>query len=85
MATLNRLKTMSDADIQLWLTKVEKVGVGQLVKGLLGADAGVRQCVLRNMSEQSGSLLTLTIERVRQAKIQKSEMESGAKVIGELF
>jgi len=79
MATLNRLKTMSDAEIQLWLRKVEHVGVGELVKGLLGADAVVRQCVLRNMSEKQRHLLSLTMERVGQAKLRNSELESGAR------
>lgn len=85
MATLNRLTTMSDTDIQVWLRKVETVGVGELVKGLLGADTAVQQCVLRNLSEKEGSLLKTTMERVKQAKLKNSEIASGTNTLAGLF
>jgi len=85
MITLNRLKTMSDTDIQIWLRKVEPLGVGELVKGLLGADTAVRQCVLRNMSEKGGGLLNLTLERVKRAKLKSSEIESGTTALANFF
>ncbi len=76
---------MSDADIKLWLKRVESLGVGELVKGLVGADPVVQQCVLRNLSDKGRLLLGLTIERVRQANLENSETESGAHALAAFF
>ena len=43
MATLIKLKTMTDSDIREWLRKVDKIGVISLEYALLGADDEVKE------------------------------------------
>lgn len=57
MGTLSKLKTMTDAEIQNWLRKVEKTGVKTLVYSLLGTDDEARDCVFRNMSRTCSKII----------------------------
>ena len=85
MATLNRLKSLKDAEIQHWLQKVEKAGVDVLVKALLGADEAVLERVLRNMSETAGSKLAEKIAKAKSLDLSAAEIDYNTKKLEQLF
>jgi flagellar motor switch protein FliG len=85
MPSLNKLKTLKDAEIQHWLTKVEKTGVDVLVKALLGADEAILERVLRNMSEAAGKKLSEKVGKARALELSTAEVEYNAKRLEVLF
>jgi flagellar motor switch protein FliG len=85
MATLTKLKSMNDSDIQNWLKKVEKEGVLVLVYAMLGAYEDTRNCVFRNMSDRAGSLLKTEIENYEKANISSTIINQNTDILENLF
>jgi flagellar motor switch protein FliG len=55
MALLEKLVSMTNDEIQGWLRTVDPTTLGI---ALLGENATVRSCVVRNMSARAGAVLT---------------------------
>jgi flagellar motor switch protein FliG len=79
MTTLDQVKTMTDAQIQAWLKKVEKLGVSTLVNAMLGADAEVHGMIMKNMSEKAGAVLKQNIDDRKKTRITDDYIQSNAK------
>ena len=85
MGALSKLKTMTDAEIQNWLRKVEKAGVKTLVYSLLGADDEARDCVFRNMSGHAVKLLKADLEKYKKMNITESMINLNAGKLEKLI
>lgn len=81
MTTLNRLKAMSDKEIQNWLRKVGQENAAPLAVALAGADNTVKDCVFRNMSHHARALLIKDIEECAKKGVPVSEIERNAEII----
>jgi flagellar motor switch protein FliG len=62
MTKLGKLKGLKDRDIQNWLRKIDAVSLGI---ALLGADADVKNCVFKNMSERAVTILREDMEKYK--------------------
>ncbi len=85
MGTLSKLKTMTDAEIQNWLRKVEKTGVKTLVYSLLGTDDEARDCVFRNMSGHAVKSLKADLEKYKKMNITESMINLNAGKLEKLI
>jgi flagellar motor switch protein FliG len=85
MATLAKLKTMNDLEIQNWLKKIEKTNIITLVYALLGADEEVKNCVLRNMSSRAVNSLKADLEKYEKMNIAASTISKNSTKLDKLM
>lgn len=85
MASLDKLKSMKDTEIQSWLRKVDHVGAGILAKALVGAPEPVTERVFRNLSDTAGAALKVLVDEAAGQGISKAEIEYQTKRLELLF
>jgi flagellar motor switch protein FliG len=85
MATLNKLITMNDTEIQRWLKKVEKIGPSKLAIALIDCNDGIKRCVLKNMSQEAGKALSKTIDSYKKSFFKRLKIKSSIEEISALF
>jgi flagellar motor switch protein FliG len=85
MATLSKLKTMKNEDIQNWLRKVGQENVATLVIALLGADEKTKNCVFRNMSQRALTQLKDDLDRYQAKGVKETIINSNASDLEKLM
>jgi len=85
MATLAKLKTMNDREIQNWLKKVDKIDAVALIYALLGADEEVKNCILRNMSGQAANSLKTNLVKYDKMNVAASTINKNSTKLVKLM
>lgn len=85
MTTLVLLKTKNDEQIQTWLRKIDRDGVDDLVKALLGADSETIACVTRNMSRYARETLMRDMQKAKALMINEAVIKQKAAALEKLF
>ncbi len=86
MQILNKLKRMTDKQIQEWLRKIDTGnGITTLSIALLGANDEIKECVFRNMSIHAKTVLSDCIQEQRTKDFQESQIQNSAKLLEKLF
>lgn len=82
---LAKIQQMSDAEIQAWLRRVGAEKVNDLVTALLGADQGVINKILQNMSPRAGQVLKTRLEAARAARPPAEAISRRGKELEQLI
>ena len=85
MNTLALLKAKNDEQIQSWLKKIDRDGIDDLVKALLGADSETIACVTRNMSRYERESLMRDLQKARALNITDMVIKQKAAALEKLF
>lgn len=75
MEALERIRSLSDREIQDWLRKVD---MATLAVALVGAGMGVRRKVTQNLSRNAGDYLKKTIQRYEALQSRDLLIQSSA-------
>jgi flagellar motor switch protein FliG len=81
MKSLSRVKAMSDADIQDWLTKIGTTYAKDLEIALLDSDEEVKRRICSNMSDRASSALEADLKKLSSSGISPKEMRAKAEML----